>query len=186
MTTMKMDEDNLAPFKGSINPRRDALAHRAKRVRALAKDIVRDVATVGRHLTKAKEIAVTDNTWLEWLNENFGWSDEQALIFMRVHETSKSRDDFQRVLDWLNAMPVDDWAIFRWESATTRLTGHTEEYQRQAQRMHSPSKHACAARQPGAGDFPARTTDAGGVGCAAESEIEKWWPIIKAAGIKGE
>jgi len=109
MTTMKMDEDNLAPFKGSINPRGDALAHRAKRVRALAKDIVRDVAKVGRHLTKAKEIAVTDSTWLGWLTENFGWSDAQALIFMRVHEMSKSRDDFQRVLDWLNAMlTVDD------------------------------------------------------------------------------
>jgi hypothetical protein len=34
--------------------------------------------------------------------------------------------------------------------------------------------------------FPREQQNAGGVGCAAESEIEKWWPIIKAAGIKGE
>ena len=41
-------------------------------------------------------------------------------------------------------------------------------------------------RGPRPGDLAARAADAGGARGFHKAEIEKWWPIIKAANIKGQ
>ena len=68
--------------------------------------------------------------------------------------------------------------------------GHAEGRHRQAQRRGrrgaGRSGGAQAARRPRPGDSSARAADAGGARRLHKAEIEKWWPIIKAAGIKPE
>ena len=48
------------------------------------------------------------------------------------------------------------------------------------------SRRAGAAGRSGTGDISARAAESGSAAALQKSEIAKWWPIIKAAGIKGE
>ena len=68
--------------------------------------------------------------------------------------------------------------------------GHAEGDRRQAQRRCRQGAgrpcHAREARRSRAGDFPARAADARGAAAFQKAEIEKWWPIIQAAGIKAQ
>ena len=69
--------------------------------------------------------------------------------------------------------------------------GHAADDHRQAQRRRrrrrSPIRRVQAeARRPRAGHFPARAAHAPGARRFHKAEIEKWWPVIKAAGIKAE
>ena len=40
---------------------------------------------IGRRLTEMKKICGHGN-WLQWLQREFGWTDRQALNYMRVHK----------------------------------------------------------------------------------------------------
>jgi hypothetical protein len=66
------------------------LAKHAAAIRRLGKRVVADVIEIGRLLTECKRICGHGN-WLPWLDREFGWTDDTALNFMRVHELSKSR-----------------------------------------------------------------------------------------------
>uniref|UniRef100_A0A973W017 DUF3102 domain-containing protein n=2 Tax=Bradyrhizobium septentrionale TaxID=1404411 RepID=A0A973W017_9BRAD len=68
-----------------------ALAEHAAVIRTLGKRVVADIIEIGRRLTQAKQIAGHGN-WLPWLKQEFGWTDDTALNFMRVAELAKSRN----------------------------------------------------------------------------------------------
>jgi len=61
------------------------LAEKAGAIRALAKNVVRDVIEIGRHLSEAKA-RVRHGAWYSWLENEFGWSEDTALNFMRTFE----------------------------------------------------------------------------------------------------
>jgi hypothetical protein len=61
------------------------LAENASAIRVLGKRALRDVIEIGRRLTDCKA-RVGHGNWLPWLDREFGWSDQTARNFMRVHE----------------------------------------------------------------------------------------------------
>src|SRR5258705_13909400 len=63
----------------------DFLAKKAGAIRALAKNVVRDVIEIGRHLTEARARAA-HGEWYPWLEREFGWSEPTARNFMNVYE----------------------------------------------------------------------------------------------------
>jgi Protein of unknown function (DUF3102) len=65
------------------------LAEKAGAIRALAKNVVRDVVEIGRHLTEAKG-ACAHGEWLPWLEREFAWGERTAQRFMQVHDLAKS------------------------------------------------------------------------------------------------
>jgi hypothetical protein len=72
-------------------PAVDPLIEHARAIRALGRRAVADIIEIGRLLIEAKQI-VGHGGWLPWLEREFGWTDDTALNFMRVHELSKSRN----------------------------------------------------------------------------------------------
>jgi len=52
---------------------------------------LKDVIEIGRHLTECKAI-VGHDYWLSFLHDEFGWTEQTALNFMRVYELSKSKN----------------------------------------------------------------------------------------------
>jgi hypothetical protein len=68
-----------------------SLAEHADAIRKLGKRVVRDVIEIGRRLTEAKALAGRGG-WLPWLEDEFSWTDDTALNYMRVYELSKSRN----------------------------------------------------------------------------------------------
>ena len=72
-------------------PAETILAQNAEVIRALGKRVIGDIIEIGRRLTEAKQVAGHGN-WLPWLDREFGWTEQTALNFMRVHElASKSK-----------------------------------------------------------------------------------------------
>jgi hypothetical protein len=67
------------------------LAEHAAMIRRLGKRVVQDIIHIGQRLTKAKEL-VGHGGWEDWLREEFRWSADTALNFMRVYELSESRN----------------------------------------------------------------------------------------------
>jgi hypothetical protein len=68
-----------------------ALAEHADAIRTLARRAVGDLIEIGRRLTEAKTLC-GHGGWLPWLTREFGWTEQTALNFMRVHELSKSKN----------------------------------------------------------------------------------------------
>jgi Protein of unknown function (DUF3102) len=71
------------------------LTYRAGAIRALGKRMVSDILEIGRLLTECKDhLHKTEGhgSWLPWLEEEFGWSDDTALNFMHAHNMGKSRN----------------------------------------------------------------------------------------------
>ena len=64
----------------------------AEAIRCLGKRIVADVIEIGRRLTECKKVLGHGN-WGVWLDREFGWSDRQALNFMRVYELAESKSE---------------------------------------------------------------------------------------------
>jgi Protein of unknown function (DUF3102) len=62
----------------------------AAEIRRLGRRLIADIVEIGRRLTECKAI-VGHGNWLPWLEQEFGWTDDTALNFMRAHELSKSR-----------------------------------------------------------------------------------------------
>ncbi len=61
------------------------LQQKAGAIRALAKNVARDIVEIGRHLTEAKA-ACAHGEWLPWLESEFGWSEWTARRFMGVFD----------------------------------------------------------------------------------------------------
>ena len=70
------------------NRREAFLAEKADAIRSLAKNVVRDVIKIGRHLSKAKgKFGRGDNPeFLTWTNEALGWSKSSVYNFINVYD----------------------------------------------------------------------------------------------------
>jgi Skp family chaperone for outer membrane proteins len=68
-----------------------AVTRHAEAIRVLGKRVVRDIVEIGRRLTECQAL-LDHGEWLPWLEREFGWTDDTALNFMRVHALSKSRN----------------------------------------------------------------------------------------------
>jgi Protein of unknown function (DUF3102) len=68
------------------------VAEHAEKIRCLGKRVVADVIEIGRRLTECKKLLGHGN-WGAWLDREFGWSDRQALNFMRVYELAESKSE---------------------------------------------------------------------------------------------
>src|SRR5262245_17802923 len=73
--------------------RERVLAENAEEIRKLGKRAGADVIEIGRRLTEMKKICGHGN-WLPWLQREFGWTNRQALNYMRVHELSLKFENF--------------------------------------------------------------------------------------------
>src|SRR5260370_41242286 len=69
-----------------------ALAEHANAIRKLGKRIVTDVIEIGRRLVGCRDHYLKHGEWLPWLQKEFGWTEQTALNFIRVHEQSKSKN----------------------------------------------------------------------------------------------
>jgi hypothetical protein len=76
----------------ALNNKR-VLGEHAAEIRRLGKRVIADVVEIGRRLTECKEL-VGHGGWLPWLNHEFGWSDRQALNYMRVYEMVTKSENF--------------------------------------------------------------------------------------------
>jgi hypothetical protein len=86
----------LNPPSGVVvfNP---AFAQHARAIRELAKRTVEDIVAIGWHLSEVRNEA-NHGEWLNWLEVEFGWSDQTARNLIHVHE--RSRDPkFKTVLN---------------------------------------------------------------------------------------
>src|SRR5262249_50333850 len=65
----------------------------------LAKRVAREIAEIGHHLSLAKGM-VGHGRWLQWLESEFGWTDQTARNFIHVHELVEARTpEFKKFLD---------------------------------------------------------------------------------------
>jgi hypothetical protein len=87
----------VAPPSASepLDKAQQALADHANAIRILGKRAIADVIEIGRHLTEAKNLCGHGH-WLPWLRCQFGWTEQTALNYMRLHERQA---DLKRVLD---------------------------------------------------------------------------------------
>jgi hypothetical protein len=70
-----------------------ALAKHAKAIRALGKRVVGDVVEIGRRLADCRDHC-KHGEWLPWLKREFGWTEQTALNFIRVHEVATKSKNF--------------------------------------------------------------------------------------------
>jgi hypothetical protein len=63
----------------------------AQAIRSLGKRVLADVIEIGRRLTECKGL-VGHGNWGTWLDREFGWTDQTARNYMRVHEIAKSKN----------------------------------------------------------------------------------------------
>src|SRR5436305_13649084 len=54
-------------------------------IRALAKNVVRDVIEIGRHLTEVREL--NEGQFLAWIKNEFNWSQRTAYRFIDVYDS---------------------------------------------------------------------------------------------------
>jgi Protein of unknown function (DUF3102) len=77
-----------AGVKTPDTPPNSALAEHARAIHELAKRTCRDIVDIGRHLTEART-HVGHGAWLDWINVEFGWSDQTARRFIHVYDLSQ-------------------------------------------------------------------------------------------------
>jgi len=82
-----------------------ALAEHANAIRALRSRIVGDVAEIGRRLIEVKRL-VGHGNWLPWLDCEFGWSEDTAERFIRVHEFVERLSDSASVRNLVLTIPI--------------------------------------------------------------------------------
>lgn len=73
-----------------VMPAEIELAEHAAVIRALGKRVIGDVIEIGKRLTECRRVT-GHGDWLPWLDREFGWTEQTALNFMRVHEMAKSK-----------------------------------------------------------------------------------------------
>ena len=73
------------------------LADHASEIRELGNQVVANIVEIGRRLTECKKI-VGHGNWLMWLDQEFGWSEQTALNFMRLYELGKAKS--KKLLDF--------------------------------------------------------------------------------------
>jgi hypothetical protein len=83
-TNLAPEDRGTAPASSDNNP---DLAEHANAIRLLGKRTVENVVEIGRHLVEAKaEAKKCGESWGDWLEREFNWSDQQARRFIHVFE----------------------------------------------------------------------------------------------------
>jgi DUF3102 family protein len=72
----------------------DQLAEHAAAIRRLGKRIFKDVVEIGRRLADCRDNHLKHGQWLPWLEREFGWTEQTALNFIRVHEAATKSKKF--------------------------------------------------------------------------------------------
>jgi hypothetical protein len=88
MGRIDVQANNRPDEDGQANP---VLAEHAAVIRRLSKRVVGDIIEIGRRLTQCRNV-VGHGHWHHWLDAEFGWSEQTALNYMRVHEMAKSKN----------------------------------------------------------------------------------------------
>ena len=88
---MTKSKEKSLPVKPSLPAVIETLDDHAAVIHTLGARVIADVIEIGRRLTLAKTFA-GHSKWLSWLEVEFGWSDQSARNFMRVHELAKSKN----------------------------------------------------------------------------------------------
>jgi hypothetical protein len=79
--------DNPTPL---TNDDQEFLAQKASAIRALGRNVIRDVVQIGQHLSEVKE-RLGHGHWLTWIEHEFStWSERSARRFVEIYELSKS------------------------------------------------------------------------------------------------
>jgi hypothetical protein len=120
-----------------------------------AKNVVRDVIEIGRHLTEAKERAGHGN-WLPWLKREFpAWSERSAQRFLETYEVFKSAN-----LADLGSIDVSGLYLVAAESTPEAAraevldraaNGEALTHDRQAAHERRPTRDGARDDLPGAG-----------------------------------
>ena len=98
ITNHQRDRSQPQPNGSSGCVKQEAiLADYAFEIRELGNRVVADIAEIGRRLTECKKI-VGHGNWLMWLDQEFGWSEQTALNFMRLHELGQTKS--KKLLDF--------------------------------------------------------------------------------------
>jgi hypothetical protein len=100
-----------------------ALAEHADAIRALRSRIVKDVAEIGRRLAAVK-VAVGHGNWLPWLDREFGWSEDTAERFIRVHEFVERLSDSASVRNLILTFPIS--SVYLLAAPSTPKTARDE------------------------------------------------------------
>jgi len=81
----------LTVSPAGIEPhKREILAHHVAEIRRLGRLMIADAIKIGEHLHACKGI-VGHGNWTPWVKEEFGWSEQAALNFIRVYEMAKTK-----------------------------------------------------------------------------------------------
>jgi hypothetical protein len=81
--------------------RRHSLAEIAQQIRVLEKRTIYTVIEIGRWLEEAAEVA-DHGTYMQWLANEFSWSNSTALNFRNVHRFTQNRKNWEFEHPYLN------------------------------------------------------------------------------------
>jgi hypothetical protein len=95
----------VEPVTTAVTLADSALIEHANAIRALRSRIVSDVAEIGRRLAEVKRL-VGHGNWLPWLEREFGWSEDTAERFIRVHEFVERLPDSASVRNLVLTLPI--------------------------------------------------------------------------------
>ena len=107
----------------------EQLAQRAEAIKALAKRTIADAIEIGHHLIEAKKLCGHGN-WLPWLNREFGWSEDTAERFIRVHDFVAGLSDSATVRNLVLTLPVS--SVYLLAAPSTPEPAKTEIIERAA------------------------------------------------------
>jgi hypothetical protein len=106
----------------------DFLAQKAEAIRALKRNVVRDIIEVGRHLSEvqselARRGGAHDGRWLEWLRQEFpNWSQRSAYRFIEVYKLAQT-PQFATLTNW-DALDLS--GVYQIASSSTAESARTE------------------------------------------------------------
>src|ERR1700733_15635581 len=86
------DANSVSRVPAQVKPD-PSLDQHATEIRAIGRRTVADIVEIGRLLTLCKENLAQSGHghWLAWLDQEFGWTEQTALNFMRINELNKSK-----------------------------------------------------------------------------------------------
>ena len=81
--------DNAVSIDKASIATNPALAEHARAIRELVTRTREGIIAIGRHLAEARNHVVAHGAWLDWIDVEFGWSDQTARRFIHVYDLSR-------------------------------------------------------------------------------------------------
>jgi hypothetical protein len=121
------------------------LAGQADAIRALGRNVIRDILGIGTRLDEVKN-ALRHGEWGKWLDAEFGWSDRTAL---RCMDAAKA---FAAKSDTVSDLPIDIGALYLLARAKTPPEVREEAVERakRGERITAAKARGIVARKPSA------------------------------------